>query len=354
MELESNRKKIDEIDQEIVKLLDRRVSVCKEIGQKKVHHQVSIFDSAREKVVLEKVASAAHQAPADDVKSIYREIISMCRNVQRPTSVAYLGPEGTFAHEAASTAFGSSSKYISCRKISEVFSRVDRGDAELGVVPLENSLEGPINETLDQLMEYQLSIVGEIQLRIDQNLIVDQRIESLSQVEHLYSHPQALAQCDNYITKYLSHVDVVITESTARAVEHVLQDRNGAAIGSKVAAALNELKVFASGIEDHPNNFTRFIVLRRGPPPTCGEKTSILFSVDNTPGAVTAVLSELAKYKINITMILSRPTEQKPWEYFFFIDLEGSLGEERCLTALKAAKEKARLLRVLGSYSRLL
>lgn len=353
MGLESDRKKIDEIDREIVRLLDERVGICKEIGRAKVDQKAAIFDSAREKEVLEKVASIATQASGEGVKSVYREIISMCRNAQKPITVAFLGPEGSFSHEAAKTAFGSSSGYLSCRRIGEIFSKVDLGDADLGVVPLENSLEGPINETLDRLLEYSLSIVGETQLRVNHNLIVHPETESLSQIERLYSNPQALAQCETYVSKHLSHAEVIMTASTARGVEHVLRDKSGAAIGSKVAAELNELKIFASNIEDRPNNYTRFVVVGKNGPPTKGEKTSLLFSVDNVPGAVSAVLAEFAKCGINITMILSRPIEQRPWEYFFFLDFEGNAGEPKCSTALKAAREKTRLLRVLGSYSRL-
>jgi len=352
--MEIRRKKIDEIDQEIVRLLDERIGICKEIGKAKVEQKTAIFDSAREKEVLEKVALVATPASREGVKSVYREIISTCRNVQKPMVVAFLGPEGSFSHEAARTTFGSSSEYLSCRKIGEIFSKVELGDADLGVVPFENSLEGPITETLDRLLEYSLSIIGETQLRINHNLIVHPETESLSQIEHLYSQPHALAQCESYVSKYLGHAEVVMTDSTARAVEHVLRDKNGAAIGSKVAAELNELKVFASSIEDRPNNYTRFVVVSRDGPPTKGEKTSLLFSVDNVPGAVSAVLAEFAKCGINITMILSRPTVQTPWEYFFFLDFEGNAGEPKCSTALKAAREKTRILRVLGSYSRLL
>jgi len=352
--LESRRRELDKIDQKIVKMLNERARICKEIGKIKVQQKTGVLDSAREKEVLEVVASGATQAPAEGIKSVYREVISMCRSVQQPMVVAFMGPEGSFSHEAAKSAFGSSSQYVPCRRIGDIFTTVERGEANTGVVPFENSLEGPVNETLDRLLEFPLAIIGEIQLRINQNLIVPAQIESLSQIERLYSQPQALAQCDNYISKYLSHAEIIVTDSTARAAEHVLRDGNGAAIGSKVAAELNNLKVFASGIEDHPNNYTRFVAIGREGPPTGGEKTSLLFSVDNEPGAVSAVLAELAKCDINIAMILSRPTEQKPWEYFFFLDIEGSAGETKCSSALEAVRKKTRMLRVLGSYSRLL
>jgi chorismate mutase/prephenate dehydratase len=349
LELENARNKIDKIDQDIVKLLNERATICKGLGALKAE----VYDPRRERSVLENVSSLASEAPADGVKSIYREVISMCRNVQNPTRIAFLGPEGSFSDEAARTTYGKSAQYLSCRRIKNVFSEVDNMNADLGVVPFENSLEGSINETLDSLLNHSLSIVGEIQLRIHQNLIVDPQLESVGQIERLYSHPQAIAQCDGYITQYLSNAELVTTESTARATEHVLRDRKGAAIGSRVAAELNGLKILAANIEDSPNNYTRFVVLKRGSPPEKGEKTSLIFFVENVPSALSAILNEFAKQSINITMILSRPADLRPWEYFFFLDFEGSSSDERCATTLKALKEKTRLLRILGSYSRL-
>ena len=353
LELENARNKIDKIDQEIVKLLNERAGVCKGLGSLKAGEKAEVFDPRRERSVLENVSSQAAEAPTESVRAVYREIMSMCRNIQSPTRVAFLGPEGSFSDEAARTTFGKSSQYISCRRIKNVFSEVDNMNADLGVAPFENSLEGSINETLDSLLSHNLSIIGEIQLRIHQNLIVDPQLESLSQIERLYSHPQALAQCDGYITQYLSAAELVTTESTARATEHVLRDRRGAAIGSKVAAELNGLKILASNIEDSPNNYTRFVVLKRGTPPDKGEKTSLIFFVENVPSALSSILNEFAKMSINITMILSRPADLRPWEYFFFLDFEGSTSDERCATTLKSLKEKTRLLRILGSYSRL-
>ncbi len=353
MELDKARDKINRIDRDIVRLLDERVEVCREIGRLKAGMKTPVFVPEREKDVLQGVSSISAQESKEGIKAVYREIISMCRNVQRPLAMAFLGPEGSFSHEAAISAFGTSPKYVPCRRVRDIFGRVGSGTVDLGIVPLENSLEGSINETLDCLLDHAVSIVGEVQLRINQNLIVSPQVESLGQIERIYSHPQALAQCDDYISKYLSRAEVVVTESTARAVERILMDKSGGAIGSRVAAELNGLKVFASNIEDRQNNYTRFALISREDYKKEGEKTSLLFSTDNVPGALNAILSEFANHSINITMIHSRPTELTPWEYFFFLDFEGNMSDPKCSQALKAIKARTRQLKILGSYSRL-
>ncbi len=352
MGIEEIRKEIDKIDEEIVRLLNERVAACKKAGVAK--GGIDIFDVDRERRVLERVASRSEEAPIEGVRAVYREVISMCRRVQRPITVAFLGPEGSFSHEVASKHFGTSSKLLPSRRIRNIFTEVDLGGADLGVVPFENSIEGAVNDTLDCFVEYPVSIVGEALFRINQNLIVDPEVTALSQIERVYSHPQALAQCDGYITKHLNDKEIVVTESTARAVEHILRDPKGAAIGSKVAAELNDLKIFEAGIEDSPNNYTRFVVIKKGGVAEGGNKTSLILSIDHVPGSLAAVLNCFAKNGINVTMILSRPLYMKPWEYLFFIDFEGNLGDEKCRNAMEELKKKTRFLRILGSYSELL
>lgn len=354
MGTEDLRKKVDEIDDEIVELLNQRVAVCKKIGVEKAGSGIGVLDLDRERRVLERVAARSCEAPTEGLRAVYREVISMCRRVQRPITVAFLGPEGSFSHEVASKHFGSSSRLQPNRRIKNIFTEVDLGEADIGVVPFENSLEGAVNDTLDCLVEYPVSIVGEALFRINQNLIVDPEVTSLGEIERVYSHPQALAQCDGYITKHLNDKEIIVTESTARAVEHILRDRKGAAIGSRVAAELNELKIFEAGIEDSPNNFTRFVVIKKGGSFEDGKKTSILFSIDHVPGSLASVLNGFAKHGINVTMILSRPLYSRPWEYLFFVDFEGNLGDERCRSAMEEARKRTRFLRVLGSYSELL
>ncbi|MDD1776387.1 MAG: prephenate dehydratase [Candidatus Methanomethylicus sp.] len=353
MGIEENRARINKIDDELVRLLDERVTVCKEIGKLKAKQNMEVLDMVRENEVLERVAYSSGTAPAEGVRLVFREIISMCRNVQKPLSVAYLGPAGSFSHEVALSTFGSMSRYFPCRRIKKIFIEVDNSRSDVGVVPLENSIEGGVNETLDCFIDYPLSIAGEYQLRISQNLLVDPKVNSLGEIERIYSHPQALAQCDGYITKYLSDKDIIVTESTARAAEHVLRDIKGAAIASRTAADLNGLKIYESGIEDSANNYTRFVIIRKGGTPTAGEKTSIIFALEHEPGALASVLQEFAKHGINITMVLSRPMPLRNWEYFFYLDFEGSANNDNAAEALKVIRGKTRFLRILGSYSKL-
>lgn len=352
-DLNEARKKINKIDENVVKLLNERVATCKEIGKIKSGLNMEVLDMTREGQVLERVTSASIDAPPEGVRAVYKEVISMCRNVQRPTSVAYLGPSGSFSYEAACLAFGNSSKFSPCRRIKKIFVEVDIGRSDVGVVPLENSIEGAVNETLDCFIDYPLVITGEIPLRVTQNLIVNPQVESLTEIDRIYSHPQALAQCDGYITKYLSDKDIVATESTARAAEHVLRDIKGAAISSKAAAELNGLKIYEASIEDTPNNFTRFVTIHKGDPLKVGEKTSAIFALEHVPGSLAGILGIFAKRGINITMVLSRPMPSRSWEYYFYIDFEGSIGDENVALALKDVRGKTRFLRVLGSYSKL-
>lgn len=353
LSLDNARKKINRIDEEVVRLLNERVATCKEIGNIKSALNMEVLDMARESQVLERVTSASEEAPPEGIREVYREIISMCRNIQRPTSVAYLGPAGSFSHEAAYSTFGNSSKFSPCRRIKKIFIEVDIGRCDVGVVPLENTIEGAVNETLDCFIDYPVSITGEIQLRITLNLIVNPQVNSLSEIENIYSHPQALAQCDGYITKYLSDKNIVVTESTARAAEHVLRDMKGAAVASKAAAELNGLKIYEAGIEDTPNNYTRFVTIHKGEPPKVGVKSSAIFALEHVPGSLAAVLSEFGKQSVNITMVLSRPMPTRSWEYYFYLDFEGSLSDKNIVLALKEVRRKTRFLRILGSYSKL-
>jgi len=353
LDLDGARKKINKIDDDMVRLLNERAATCKELGKIKPGLNMEVLDMARESQILERVTSASAEAPPDGIRSVYKEIISMCRNIQRPTSVAYLGPAGSFSHEAATLAFGNSSRFSPCRRIKKIFIEVEIGRSDVGVVPLENSIEGAVNETLDCFIDYPLAITGEIQLRITQNLIVNPQVESLTEIERIYSHPQAMAQCDGYMTKYLSDKDIVATESTARAAEHVLRDIKGAAISSKAAAELNGLKIYEAGIEDTPNNYTRFATIHKGDPPKEGAKTSAIFALEHVPGSLAEILVMFAKRDVNITMVLSRPMPSRSWEYYFYIDFEGSLSDENVALALKDVRGKTRFLRVLGSYSKL-
>ncbi len=354
MALDEQRSKLNKIDEEIVRLLDQRVGICKEIGKIKAQEKIEVLDMNRERVVLERATSSAESAPPDGVRSVFKEIISMCRNVQKGITVAYLGPAGSFSHEAALTAFGASARMLPCRRIRKIFVEVESNRSDIGIVPLENSIEGAVNETLDCFVDHPVFIVGEVRLRIYQNLLVNPQVQSLREIERVYTHPQALGQCDGYVSKYLSEKEIVLTESTARAAEHVLRDAKGAAIGSSAAAELNGLKVYEASIEDTSSNYTRFVVIGREPLPKEGSKTSVIFALEHAPGSLAKVLDEFARFGLNITMVLSRPIPLRSWEYFFYLDFEGNVNDEAVVSALKEVRGKTRFLRVLGSYSKLL
>ncbi len=265
--------------------------------------------------------------------------------------VAYLGPRGTFCEEAARKYSSRlAAVLIPLPDIAEVFQSVSNGEADLGIVPLENSIEGSVGLTLDLLLESDLRICGEIDLRISHNLIVKPGMR-MGDIRILASHPQALAQCRRFISSKLPKVEKIETSSTSRAVELVRGMEGAAAIGTELAAELNGMEILERGIEDDKNNFTRFLAISKADSPATGsDKTSIIFSVENKPGALYGALGEFAKRDINLTKIESRPAKRKPWEYIFYVDFEGHREDEKCKEALVCLKRKASFLKILGSY----
>ena len=264
--------------------------------------------------------------------------------------IAYLGPRGTFCEEAARKYAPSSAIFIPQPDIPEIFQSVSSGMAELGIVPLENSMEGSVGLTLDLLLESDLMICGEIVLRIEHNLIAKPgtRIED---IRTLVSHPQALAQCRRFISSRLPKAEKIEASSTSRAVELIKGMEGAAAIGTELAANLNGMEILERGIEDCKNNFTRFLAISRADsPPTGFDKTSIIFSVENKPGALYRALEEFAKRDINLTKIESRPAKGRLWEYIFYVDFEGHREDPKCKGALECLGRKARFLKILGSY----
>jgi len=268
------------------------------------------------------------------------------------TKVAYLGPKGTFTEQAARSYFQETAEFLECRDIPEIFAVVDSNSAEFGVVPVENSIEGSVNIALDMLLESNLRVSGEIEQRVVHNLIV-QDDATLSKIRVVVSHPQALAQCRYFLKTNLSHVEILEVGSTAAAVQSVKGSKDKAAIGSELAAKIYGMKVIRRGIEDNPNNSTRFFVLsRRQAERTGNDKTSIIFSTEHAPGALYKALGVFAERGINLTKIESRPARKKPWEYVFYCDFEGHQDDEQIKDALKELRSMATFLKVLGSYPR--
>ncbi|MBI5117458.1 prephenate dehydratase [Candidatus Poribacteria bacterium] len=349
MSIDEIRRKIDEIDTELIRLLNERAKAAMEAGKLKEQANTHIYAPGREQQILEQIC-ARNKGPLknDALKSIYKEIISASRSMEKPLTVSYLGPLATFAHLAALQKFGSSTGYIPARTISEVFNDVQKRRADYGVVPIENSTEGIVSHTLDMFMESDLQIFSEIMLEVSHNLMGK---GSLSDIEKVYSHPQALGQCRQWLEANIPHAELIATSSTAQAAELAQKDPTAAAVANEHAAEIYHLNLLARRIEDSPNNCTRFLVIGHSTAERSGrDKTSIMFSIKHKVGTLFEVLKTFANHKINLTRIESRPSRQRAWEYVFFVDLEGHSGDPHVALALEEAATNCIFLKTLGSY----
>lgn len=351
MDLESLRQEIDACDREIVALLNRRAIAAREIGRIKRETGQSIFAPDREHAVYRKVL-ALNTGPfcPRSLQAVYREIMSGCIALERPTRIAYLGPPGTFSYEAAREKFGESMEYHPMPEIRDVFLAVSRDHADYGVVPIENSTEGGVNATCDMLMESPLKICSEIFLPIHHNLLAACPMEEIRLV---VSHPMAIPQCRNWLAANLPGIPVEAVASTARAAERARDEKGLAAIASEAAAALYDLEILERCIEDNPNNMTRFIVIAHNDsPPTGEDRTSILFSTRHESGSLYHALEPFHRNQINLTRIESRPAKRVAWEYSFFVDLEGHASDPKVKETLEEVARITDDFRILGSYPR--
>ena len=351
MSLEDLRKKIDETDAQIVGLIAERVKIAGLIGVEKRKQGKQIGDNERERRVLENIRNIAQQEKVnpDDVETVYHQIMTITRGVQGLT-VAFQGELGAYSEGAALQFFGHSISLKPCESLENVFQDVEMGEAQFGIVPIENSLEGSISRVYDLLLDSSLRVCGETEFRVSHCLIANPgtKVESIKKV---YSHPQALGQCQAYLRRM--KFEVVPTYDTAGSVKMIKEKgiTDGAAIASARAAEIYGMEILAREIEDNPNNFTRFFVLaQQDAPPSGNDKTSIVFAVKHKPGALYEFLKELAERKLNLTKIESRPTRQKPWEYNFYLDFEGHREDKVPREALERVKDFALFLKVLGSY----
>jgi len=351
VKLEDLRQQIDETDAKIVKFIAERIRIAEEIGKEKGKRKKQVEDAEREKRVLENVRriAQAENVNQEDINSIYRQIITVSRNMQG-IAVAFQGEIGAYSEEAAFQFFGSSIQLKPCESLDNVFKAVEQDEVQFGVVPAENSLEGSISRTYDLLLDSSLKVCGEIELRVIHCLIgvPESRLDSIKRV---YSHPQALGQCK----AFLGHLgcELIPTYDTAGSVKIIKEKRttDGGAIASARAAEIYGMKVLAREIEDNPNNFTRFFILsEHDSPPSGNDKTSIVFSVKHKPGTLYESLKELAIRNINLTKIESRPTRQKPWEYNFYLDFEGHREDKVFQEALEGLENTSLFVKVLGSY----
>ena len=349
-QLEKLRKEIDEIDNEILKLLNKRAEVVIRIAHIKRNEKAKFYSPERERKILERLTALNKGPfPNDTLKVIYREVLSASLSLEEPLKVACLGPLATFTHLAALRQFGSSAAFVPVESIKAVFDAVETGKTAFGVVPIENSNEGVISSTLDLFMDYELKVSAEIMLEVSHNLI--SKSGEKSKIKKIYSHPQATAQCKGWLEANLSSIPVFESTSTARAAELASQDDDAAAIASELAAKIYDLHFIEKNIEDRRHNFTRFLVISKEYPPRSGkDKTSIMFSIKDRPGALYDILSPFKRTKINLTKIESRPSKRKAWEYIFFVDMEGHIDDKKVRKAIDTMKDNCLYVKILGSY----
>lgn len=350
-QLEELRSKIDDLDHRIVELLNARAKVVIEIGKIKHANNEPIYVPSREKVVLKRVCdyNAGPLANAC-IEAVYRELISGSRALEKPLAVCFLGPKGTFSEAAAISKFGKSAEYVPAGTLSDIFDIVERGQADYGVVPVENSTQGGITETLGRFLDTPLKVCGEIVVRVRLSLLGRCK---LSEVKRVYSKGVALGQCRQWLQKNLPHAELIETASTSLAAEHAVKEDGAAAVGRAELVTEYPIKNIRESIEDFPNNFTRFFVIGNHiSDPTGCDKTALLCSVKDKSGALHDLLTPFKQNAINITKIESFPSPKAAFQYFFFIDFEGHVQDEKVSQALAEAEKECGQFRVLGAFPR--
>src|SRR5947209_8574802 len=348
--LKSLRANIDKLDLQLLKLANERASLASEIGRIKNDQGAEVFSPAREEEVFQNVLEA-NRGPLDEatVRAVFREIMSGSRALQKVLKVAYLGPEYSYSHLAAVERFGQNIEYMRVGSIASVFEEVNRSHVDFGVVPLENSTDGGVSDTLDMFMRLpQLKISAEVRLKIHHNLLANCEQE---QVRRVYSKPQALAQCRNWLSKNLPHADLKDVSSTAVAAQLAQQEPGAAAVASRQAAVRYGLRILFENIEDYPHNETRFAVIGHQEAPKSGsDKTALMFRVPHHPGSLVEGLDIFKQNKLNLTWIESFPAKNGKKEYMFFVDFEGHVEDPKVKRALNALAEHCEQLVVLGSF----
>lgn len=349
MTLNQHRQAIDRLDRRLVALLNERTRHALEIGAIKLKQGEEIYAPHRERAVLNRVAKL-NQGPltVEGIRAIYREIMSGAIAAEKPLTIAYLGPEATFTHQAALQRFGTSLRYLPLKTIAEVFAEVTKRHADFGVVPVENSTEGVVTHTLDMFMDSNLKIVAEIVLPISQCLLSQ---AARNQIQRLYIHPQSLAQCRVWLQRNLPDVEIIETASNARSAELAAREKRAAAIAGLLAAEKYGLPVLEHNVQDNAENATRFLVLGRQSPPRTGrDRTTLMFCVADRPGALHGAIAPFRRYRINMTKLESRPSKRKAWEYYFFVDCDGHAQDPKLTKALEELGRHCVFVKVLGSY----
>lgn len=349
MNLKNLRKVIDNIDRKIVKLLHTRAKITSDISRLKRKAGKSAYSPEREREILKRIALINKgRLPHTALEAIYREIMSSSLSMSKSLRITYLGPEASFTHIAAIKRFGSQVEYIACNSIAEVFLEIERDNADYGVVPIENSVEGAVSHTLDMFVDSDLKICNQIILDVSHNLLANC---PKNKIKRIYSNPQVFGQCRLWLEKNLPGIEKIEVSSTTRAAQIAAKEKNSACIASLLAAKVYRLNVLASDIEDSPHNITRFMVIGKADVPATGnDRTSIVFSIKDRVGALVDMLAPFKKYKINLTKIESRPSKKKAWDYYFYADLKGHISNPNVKKALSELENKCKFLKVLGSY----
>ncbi|RKR02472.1 chorismate mutase [Kushneria sinocarnis] len=352
-DLEQLRQRIDHIDSELIRLISERAQCAQVVARVKLAEdpQALFYRPEREAQVLKRVmALNPGPLPGEELARLFREMMSACLALEQPIRVAYLGPEGTFTQQAALKHFGDSAVDVPLPAIDEVFREVEAGSAHYGVVPVENSTEGVVNNTLDSFMDTSLRICGEVVLRIHHHLLVGENTRR-DRVSRIYSHAQSLAQCRKWLDAHYPHAERVAVSSNAEAARLVRSEWHSAAIAGDMAARRYELEHLAEKIEDLPDNSTRFLIIGNHDVPPSGEdKTSLVAAMRNQPGALHDLLEPFHRHRIDMTRLESRPSRHGVWNYVFFIDFKGHQDDPLVRAALEEVRLRAAEIRVLGSY----
>ncbi|MDX8380127.1 MAG: prephenate dehydratase [Gallionella sp.] len=346
--LDRCREQINQLDDELLKIFNQRAALAQQIGHLK--EDGVVLRPEREAQVLSRLQEA-NQGPLGKIAiaALFTEVMSNCRALEAPMSVAYLGPEGTFTEAAALKRFGSAIQAVSCTTIDDVFRVVENGAVQYGVVPVENSTEGAVGRTLDLLQQSELQVCGEVVLAIHQCLLATQG--EMSEIKTVYTHPQSIGQCQGWLNVNLPHADRIAVSSNAEAARLAANRPGSAAIAGRQAAGHFGLQVCAENIEDDARNTTRFLVLgnQQVAPSGC-DKTSLVLSAENRPGAVHDLLISLAKHGVSMTKFESRPSRSGLWEYVFYMDIEGHQADKSVAAALADLRQAAAFMKILGSY----
>lgn len=349
MNIPEHRKAIDRLDGQLVRVLNERTKHVLAIGEIKLKAGEEIYAPHRERAVLQRLCHL-NRGPMtnDQLRAVYREIMSSALALEKSMNIAYLGPEATFTHQAAIRRFGSSLHYAAQKTIADVFTEVSKNRADYGVVPVENSTEGVVTHTLDMFVDSDLKVVSQIVLPVQQCLLSN---SARAKIRKLFAHPQSLAQCRGWVQNHLPRVEIIETSSNARSAELAAKGKVTAAIAGILAAEKYGLRVLEQDIQDNAANATRFLVLgRQCSPPTGQDRTSLMISITDKVGALHHALAAFRRYRINMTKIESRPSKRKAWEYFFFIDCDGHFQDRKVANAIRLLGEHCNFVKVLGSY----